>query len=243
MSTQRNIRQAAEKEVAARAERLKAQIAQGTLERDTAIEQLVQYSYAVATKYGITAATVAAEMYDAATQLLGLNLPPAIPADTAGVGEVAKAVNATFGSPSSTTGAAVGRYVKRAGADTTIKNAIRDGAEWAWVPIGDTCPFCLTLASRGWQKASEKVLKGGHAEHIHSNCDCNFAVRHNGRGGVEGYDPQTYLDMYEAAEGSTPEDKINAMRRSHYAENKDKINAQKRAAYALRVEKKENGGQ
>ena len=71
----------------------------------------------------------------------------------------------------------VSRLVKRAGADTTLKNAVRDGAEWAWVPHGDTCPFCITLASNGWQKASSKVLKGGHADHIHANCDCEFAIR------------------------------------------------------------------
>ena len=75
----------------------------------------------------------------------------------------------------------VSRLVKRAGADTTLHNAVRDGAQWAWVPNGDTCPFCITLASRGWQTASQKLLKNGHAEHIHSNCDCEFAVRfHSG---------------------------------------------------------------
>ena len=59
-----------------------------------------------------------------------------------------------------------------------LKNAVRDGAEWAWVPHGDTCPFCITLASNGWQKASRKVLKGGHAEHIHANCDCAVSYTH-----------------------------------------------------------------
>lgn len=50
----------------------------------------------------------------------------------------------------------VSRLVKRAGADTTLKNAQRDGAEFAWVPHGDSCAFCLTLASRGWQRASQR---------------------------------------------------------------------------------------
>ena len=123
----------------------------------------------------------------------------------------------------------VSRLVKRAGADTTLKNAVRDGAEWAWVPHGDTCPFCITLASNGWQKASSKVLKGGHADHIHANCDCEFAVRFDGSTTVAGYDPEKYLRQYRAA-GSD----VNAMRRIDYAARKDAINAQKRAAYAAR---------
>ena len=117
----------------------------------------------------------------------------------------------------------------RAGADTTLKNAIRDGAEWAWVPHGDTCPFCLTLASRGRQKASAKALKGGHAEHIHAHCNCEYAIRFGSNTTVAGYDPDKYREQYNAAGGN-----INAMRRAQYAENRDAINAQKRAAYAVR---------
>ena len=45
-----------------------------------------------------------------------------------------------------------------------LKNALRDGAEFAWVPNGDTCAFCMTLASRGWQRASKRAIKNGHAE-------------------------------------------------------------------------------
>lgn len=123
----------------------------------------------------------------------------------------------------------VSRLVKRAGADTTLKNAVRDGAEWAWVPHEDTCPFCITLASNGWQKASSKVLKGGHAEHIHANCDCEFAIRFDHNTTVAGYDPEKYLKQYRDAGGD-----INKMRRVNYAANKERINAQKRAAYAAR---------
>lgn len=123
----------------------------------------------------------------------------------------------------------VSRLVKRAGADTSLRNAARDGAEWAWVPHGDTCPFCITLASNGWQNASDKVLKGGHAQHVHANCDCEFAIRFDHRTTVAGYDPDKYLAQYNAAGGD-----INAMRRIDYAARKDAINAQKRAAYAVK---------
>lgn len=37
------------------------------------------------------------------------------------------------------------RLAIRVAADTTLKNGIRYPAEWAWIPCGMTCPFCLTL--------------------------------------------------------------------------------------------------
>ena len=93
--------------------------------------------------------------------------------------------------------ATVARLVKQVGADTTLKNAKRDGAQFAWIPHGDTCAFCITLASRGWQYMSDEALKGGHAEHIHANCDCEYAVRFDGHSTVAGYDPDKYLEEYE----------------------------------------------
>lgn len=100
--------------------------------------------------------------------------------------------------------------------------------------MGDTCAFYITLASRGWQYASKRVLKGNHATHIHANCNCQFAIRFDGKSGVAGYDPDKYRRLYDNAEGRSSKDKVNALRRERYAENKDKINAQKRVAYAQR---------
>lgn len=167
-------------------------------------------------------------MYDALAAAEGVTVPPAEPAEPASYREVAKMVNATKDSPPQLQ-RGVSRLVKRAGADTTLQNAKRDGAEFAWIPHGDTCAFCLTLASRGWQRASANVLKGGHAEHIHANCDCEFAIRFSSGTDVAGYDPEKYLQQYREAGGD-----INAIRRFNYAAHKDRINAQKRAAYAAK---------
>lgn len=190
---------------------------------------LIAYAHALVTKYGEGSAELACQMYDALAEAQGVTLPAAEPAATAEYGEVARMVNATKHQNPANLPNGVRRLVKRAGADTTLHNAIRDGAEWAWVPHGDTCPFCIMLASNGWQKASAKLLKGGHAEHIHANCDCEFAVRFDGSTTVAGYDPEKYLKQYRAA-GSD----VNAMRRIDYAARKDAINAQKRAAWAIR---------
>ena len=190
---------------------------------------LIAYAHARVPKYGAGSAELACQMYDALAEASNANLPAAEPAATAEYGEVARMVNATKRQNPANLPNGVRRLVKRAGADTTLHNAIRDGAEWAWVPHGDTCPFCIMLASNGWQKASAKLLKGGHAEHIHANCDCEFAVRFDGSTSVANYDPEKYLRQYRAA-GSD----VNAMRRIDYAARKDAINAQKRAAYAAR---------
>lgn len=198
-------------------------------------DALIRYAYALVTKYGEGSAELAAQMYDAIAAAEEVFVPTAEPAATASYGEVARMVNGTRTSPPQLQ-SGVSRLVKRAGADTTLKNARRDGAQWAWVPHGDTCPFCITLASRGWQTASAKTLKGDHAEHIHSNCDCEFAVRFHSGTNVAGYDPEKYLKQYRDA-GSD----VNAMRRIDYAANRERINAQKRAAYAAQAYRKNLG--
>lgn len=194
---------------------------------------LISYASALVDKYGEGSAELACQMYDAMAEAAGLTLPAAEPAAPAAYGELAKAVNGTKHSPALLQ-SAVSRLVKQAGADTTLQNAIRDGAEFAWIPHGDTCAFCLMLASRGWQKAGKRTLKNGHAEHIHANCDCEYAVRFNASTTVAGYDPAQYLAAYESAEGRTYQEKLNSLRRAHYAENRKKITAQKRAAYLER---------
>ena len=194
-------------------------------------EALIRYAHALVTKYGEGSAELACQMYDAAAEASGVTLPPAEPADTASRDEVARMVNGNRNSPPNLQ-SGVSRFVKQAAADTTLKNAARDGAEWAWIPHGDTCPFCIMLASNGWQKAGKKTLEGGHAKHIHANCNCEYAVRFDSRTTVAGYDPEKYLAQYREAGGD-----LNEMRRRQYARNRVKINAQKRAAYAERNER------
>lgn len=182
---------------------------------------LIEYAHALASKYGDGAAAAACNLYDEISLLQKANVEAAMPAEAATYQETAKAVNGTLktGNPQIVADS-VGRLVKLVGVDTLMQNALRDGAEWAWIPQGGTCAFCLTLASRGWQTASKDAIKNGHAEHIHANCDCTYAVRHKPDLDIEGYDPELYLQMYKNAEGKNSKEKINTMRREFYAENK-----------------------
>lgn len=200
----------------------------GTDDRE-ALEELIRYAYGIATRYGEGASALSAEMYDALAELSGKIVPPAVPAPTASYGDVAKAVYGTNlqSKNPQVMADSIGRLVKMAGVDTMQQNALRDGAEWAWIPRGDTCAFCIMLASNGWQRASKKAIKNGHAMHIHANCDCTYAIRFNSDVDVEGYNNgKEYRDMYYGAEGSTPEERVNSIRRHFYAENKGIVGAE-----------------
>lgn len=197
------------------------------------MESLISYACMIIVKYGEASSELACQMYDAISEIEGLNLPPADPAKIVTQKEVARDILKQ-------TSALVieqvpGRLVKMAAADTMLHNAIRDGAEVAWINFGDTCAFCRTLASNGWQKVSKNTLKNGHARHIHSNCDCQYAVRHTKNLNVSGYDSDALQKEYSSYSG-TPQQKINAMRRADYSRNKDEINRRRRELYK---EKKE----
>lgn len=189
--------------------------------------QIIDLAYALVTKYGEASATLSAQMYDEIAELAKANVPPAVPAETASIDEVGKTVNGILKDTQNedVLSNSIGRMVKQAAADTTLKNALRDGAQVAWIPHGDTCAFCITLASRGWENVSRKTLKNGHAEHIHSNCDCEYGVRFNSDTKYEGYDPEFYKDMYYSQEGKNSKERINSMRRMLYAKNKGIVGA------------------
>lgn len=206
-------------------------------------QKLIDYAYALTTKYGEASAALSAEAYDSIAAVQGARVAAAIPAQTAEYSEVARTVNGIIKNTGSEAvlNQAVGLLVKDAGQKTTIQNARRDHAEIAFYCSGDTCAYCIALAARGWETASASDLNlDGQPAHLHANCDCTYAVRFNDSLKYDGYDPDKYADMYYGAE--TPmmrpkaKDRINAMRREFYQENKDQINEQKRSAYAKRQE-------
>lgn len=212
---------------------------------------LIDRAYAIATKYGEAAASLSSEMYDAIAALQGVLVPAAVPAETAAYSEVAKTVNGVLKKTDSETilAQAIGLLTKDAGQKTILQNAERDEAEIAFVPQGDTCPYCIALASRGWRKASRSDYdKDGEPAHLHANCDCTYAVRFNTKIVYKGYEPEVYKEMYDDAPvpeyaAKSAKNKINAMRREAYAHNKEEINAQKRSAYAKRKERESSAAE
>ena len=208
-------------------ERMQKYIDSHQIDSEEAIQQMVGVAYGISTYYGEAAAELAAEMFDLFSD------EPAEPADTASYRDINNAVRGALKmAPMAVLVAgAVGRAVKLAGQDTTLKNAIQFKAQVAWIPRGDTCPFCIMLAGEGWKTAYPGMLKDGHARHIHSNCDCAYAIRKTEDTEYAGYDPDKYRKQYDNADGATESEKLNAMRRMYYQQNAEKIRAQKRDSY------------
>ena len=115
-------------------------------------QAIIDWVYEITATYSEASAELSCQMYDAIAEASGQYLPPAEPAPIPTYQEVAKATNGTLKTKNPDIVAqASSRLVKRTGVDTSMQNAIRDGAMWAWVPRGDTCAFCHILASNGWQ--------------------------------------------------------------------------------------------
>ena len=186
---------------------------------------LAEVGWSIASKYAEGSSALAAEMYDAIAYAEKANVPQAELAADVEFKTVAKAINGALKTSTNDdfVSSTVGRAVKQAGADTMLKNASRDQAEFAWIPSGDSCPFCLVLASNGWRRASKKTVNGGHAEHIHTNCNCQFAIRFNKDFNVEGYNPEELQKIYYDAKGSTPKEKLKSLQIEYREENKAKL--------------------
>lgn len=179
-------------------------------------KELIDYAYGLVTKYGEGSAELACEMYERIAALQGVKIPPAEPALTASRDETAMAINGSMLQASSgkKLPQVADRLVKQAAADTTLKNAKRDKAQWAWIPSGDSCAFCIALASRGWQNAGKITLKGNHAEHIHANCDCNYAIKFGNSLEYSNYNPDKFKKIYDSAEGKSSAEKIKSIRKT-----------------------------
>lgn len=212
-------------------------------------ETFIDFVDSIVTKYGEAAGSLSAQFYDNLAKYWGQSQNGGTsfqkPLQTAEVAElptreeVAKVVYGTMKESPNKIPSTAGRLVKRTAEDTTLKNAIRDGAQFAWVTSGDTCPFCLMLASRGWQYASKKALKNGHAEHIHPNCDCTYVVRFDSSSTVAGYDPKMYRKIYDEAEGNNWREKLNYIRRELSYDTK--VSLIDSYATAILKKAKENG--
>lgn len=183
--------------------------------KNVEFDDAIKTAYALATKYGEATASLSALMYDSIAEKSGASVPPAEVAPTVSLDEVKKTIYgaSSFSQDDEYIAGTVGRMTKQAGADTTLKNAKRDGAEFAWVTSGDSCAYCELLSNFGWQHASAKAIKGDHAEHIHANCQCQFVIRFDHDTTVEGYNPNP--DFYNSVPGKTIEEKASNLRREN----------------------------
>ncbi len=91
----------------------------------------------------------------------------------------------------------VDRDIRRSANMSVAENARRDPLKpkYARVPSGgETCEFCIMLASRGAVYGTEEA-----ASHAHPGCDCRVVPSFGDGSEIEGYDPDALYDEYIAA--------------------------------------------
>ncbi|WP_333789799.1 hypothetical protein [Parolsenella catena] len=148
------------------------------------------------------AAARAAEYYDAVRQAQGFSGGYSAVAEsmrdpdaTLGavkyfVGKVAEGAPEVFVSLCVTR---IDEEVRRAANRCVAHNARKDPAKprYARVPRGETCGFCLMLASFGFNAKTEEA-----ASHSHAHCDCRIVPGFDGKTKVRGYDPDGMYERY-----------------------------------------------
>lgn len=169
--------------------------------------------------YGEIAAVVAADFYDdlrSASSVRGRFA--AVMAQAADDGQVQASSRWALGSLLGANPDAVAafgslstvadKFVLGQGRDTIAESVRRDPARarWARIPHGDTCAFCVMLASRGAVYASE--ASAGTFAKFHGKCDCTPTPFWDGDPYPDHYDPDEYMRMYLDGRGKAESGRI-----------------------------------
>ena len=172
-------------------------------------QELMQIATTIGEKYSLLGSELGAQWYDLCTQLAEIEAEPAelSPVSTEDINaRVTAAMNAEPGLIESVFNSYLQNVVNDSIRRTGDANLQRDyerglaGGKWCRVPVGDTCAWCLMLASNGaWYKSKETAL-GTSPDHYHSDCNC-VAVYHADAESVKGYEKLAkYKEMYYTAD-------------------------------------------
>lgn len=175
-------------------------------------EEVIDIAASLGQKYALLGAELGAQWYDLCSELAGID------ADAAEVAEVdAETVDAktraTFERSQQPTVQATFNGLMQNLINDSIRqtgeaNLWRDyergiaGGRWARVTVGDTCAWCLMLASQGAWYLSEQSALGREAGHYHDDCNC-IAVYHADPESIQGYEKLgKYKEMYYDADNT-----------------------------------------
>lgn len=192
-------------------------------------DALMDFMPALVAEYGNAAGVAAAEFYDAlrrdAATRSAFKAIIADADDTAVTEASRRLMGAMFdGNPEAMLqglGAVIDKQVKQVYRDTVQGSAREDPARplYARVPRGDTCRWCLMLASRGFVYASAEEA-GGDGSRYHHDCDCVPTPEFSGSANIEGYDPDALYEQYQATAAAEQAD-IKKRTAEKVAEAKD----------------------
>ena len=175
-------------------------------------DEVIELATRIAEKYSYLGCELGAQWYDLCSEMAGLDVDPAELPEV-DVGELNGKAQSTFAKAAdSSLIAEVFNYYLQNQIENSIRmtgsaNLWRDyergtaGGRWARVPVGDTCAWCLMLASQGaWYLSEKSAVTTGNGEHYHDGCNC-VAVYHASPESISGYTKLAkYKDMYYDAE-------------------------------------------
>lgn len=183
---------------------------------EEARDVLVSQAQTLAKHYGDAAVGLAAEFFEAATGLT--TRVPDYDLSDAVEGSARWAAGDLFaGNPADAQKkfrGAMQRHAKQPGRDLLYDNADRRGVTFARIPVGDTCSWCLMLASRGFIYTSAR--NAGEARRFHDWDDCIILPSTSKDIPVE-YDPEKLYEIYNNVHESqmTGSQVAKAMRKAY----------------------------
>lgn len=162
------------------------------------LDEIIEQASEVAYQFSMYGAELGAQWYDLCTELAGIDAEPANVSDPdeQGITQRATAAAESGGDAKSVFNSFLQAEINASIRKTGEANLWRDyergvsPGRWARVPVGDTCAWCLMLASQGAWYLSEKTA----GAHYHNHCNC-IAVYHATPESIQGY--RGKLDSYK----------------------------------------------
>ena len=173
-------------------------------------DEAMEIAKRIAEKFAFYGAELGAQWYDFCSQVAGVDVPPAelYPLEAEDIATSAEAYkqDAQGKTPSQVFDEFLNEQIQKSIRTTGSANLHRDynrgrvPGKWARVPVGETCAFCLMLASQGAFYVSYKSAGGFDPDHYHKQCDCK-PVFHASAESIAGYkELDDYKRMYYDAD-------------------------------------------
>lgn len=182
------------------------------IEDGMTVDEIMEQASEVAYKYRMLGSELGAQWYDLCAELAGVNVDAA---DLDVIDEeilarraeaVAKSQAAQV-NPVESFSAFLEAQIAEEIRMTGMNNLRRDygrgvkGGRWARVPVGDTCAWCLMMASNGtWYLSEKSAIFDEFGDKYHPNCNC-VAVYYADGEDISGYSGiYRYKEMYYDAD-------------------------------------------
>lgn len=177
------------------------------------VDEMIAAAANVAAKYANLGCELGAQWYDLCAELAGIDTDPA-EYDDADYDDMHMRAEKKMGAapegsePTGTLNQFLQNIIASSIRDTGNANLWRDyergkaPGKWARVPVGETCAWCLMLASQGAWYLSEDSAIVKEAGHYHSDCNC-VAVYFADANDISGYSNlDKYKEMYYNADNA-----------------------------------------